>query len=89
MSGLSVIAKGEYFLEPYYEIERVRENTPAWEAGIKVEDKIMSLNGIRGKDLSLELINNTLSKKDGKKINLTVKRGDQILEFTFYLEAFI
>jgi len=89
MSGLSVIAKGEYFLEPYYEIERVRENTPAWEAGIKVEDKIMSLNGIRGKDLSLELINNTLSKKDGKKINLTVKRGDQILEFTFYLEGFI
>lgn len=89
MSGLTIIAKGEYYLEPYYEIEKVRENTPAYEAGLRKADKIISLNGNSGKDLSLELINKKLSKKEGKKIKMRVKRGQQTLSFTFYLKAFI
>ncbi|MGM0579877.1 MAG: aspartyl protease family protein [Bacteroidota bacterium] len=89
MSGMSVIAKGEYYLEPYYEIEKVRENTPAHNAGLKKADKIISLNGNSGKDLSLEYINKTLSKKEGKKIKVKVKRDEKTLSFTFYLKAFI
>jgi predicted aspartyl protease len=89
MSGLTIVAKGEYYLEPYYEIEKVREDTPAYDAGLKKADKIISLNGNSGKDLSLDLINKKLSKKEGKKIKLKVKRGQEILSFSFYLEAFI
>lgn len=89
MSGMTVIAKGEFFLEPYYEVEKVRENTPAYDAGIRKSDKIISLNGSSGKDLSLQGINKALSKKEGKKIRIKVKRGEQILSFIFYLEAFI
>ncbi|WMN12853.1 aspartyl protease family protein [Marivirga salinae] len=89
MSGMTVVAKGEYYLEPYYEIEKVRENTPAYDAGLRKEDKIISLNGNSGKGLSLELINRKLRKKEGKKIKIKVKRGEKILAFTFYLEAFI
>jgi predicted aspartyl protease len=89
MSGLSVIAKGEYYLEPFYEIEKVREDTPADDAGVRKEDKIISLNGHTGRDLSLQFINNTLSKKEGKKIKIKVKRGDEILSFTFLLKEFI
>lgn len=89
MSGLTVVAKGEYYLEPYYEIEKVRENTPAYKAGLRKNDIIISLNGNSGKDLSLELINKILKKKEGKKIRIKVKRGQKTLSFTFYLEAFI
>lgn len=89
MSGMSVIAKGEYFLEPYYEVEKVREKTPAYEAGIRKGDKIINLNGNFGKDLNLETINKILSKKEGKKIKIRVKRGEKILSFTFSLKAFI
>ena len=89
MSGLTVIAKGEYYLEPYYEIEKVRENTPAYNAGLRKNDKIISLNGYSGKDLSLDFINKTLKKKEGKKIRIKVKREQEILSFTFYLKAFI
>ncbi len=89
MSGMTVVAKGEYYLEPYYEVEKVREGTPAYLAGIRKEDKIISLNGNFGKDLSLQKINETLSKKEGKKIRVKVKRGKQTLSFTFYLKAFI
>ncbi|WP_340153164.1 aspartyl protease family protein [uncultured Marivirga sp.] len=89
MSGMTVVAKGEYFLEPYYEVEKVREGTPAYTSGVRKEDKIISLNGNSGKDLSLQRINETLSKKEGKKIKLKVKRAEEILTFTFYLQAFI
>ena len=89
MSGMSAVAKGEYYLEPYYEIEKVREDTPAYDAGLRKEDKIISLNGHSGRDLSLELINDALSKKEGKKIRIKVKRGDEELVFIFYLRAFI
>ena len=89
MSGLTVIAKGEYYLEPYYEIEKVRENTPAYNAGLRKNDKIISINGYSGKDLSLDFINKTLKKKEGKKIRIKVKREQEILSFTFYLKAFI
>jgi C-terminal processing protease CtpA/Prc len=89
MSGLTIIAKGEYFLEPYYEVEEVREDTPAYEAGIRSNDKIISLNGNSGKNLNLDYINKTLSKKEGKKIKLRYKRGNKINIVTFYLKAFI
>lgn len=89
MSGMTVVAKGEYYLEPYYEIEKVRKNTPAYEAGLRQEDKIISLNGYSGKDLSLELINIILRKKEGKKIKIKVKRGENIVSSIFYLKAFI
>jgi predicted aspartyl protease len=89
MSGMTIIAKGELYLEPYYEVEKVRQNTPAHNAGLRKEDKIISLNGNSGKELSLKIINEILNKKEGKKIKIKVKRGDNILDFTFYLEAFI
>ncbi|SMG27529.1 Aspartyl protease [Marivirga sericea] len=89
MSGLTVVAKGEYYLEPYYEIEKVRMDTPSYDAGLRKDDKIISLNGNLGRDLSLGLINDILSKKEGKKIKIKVKRGDEVLSFTFYLVAFI
>jgi hypothetical protein len=89
MSGMTVVAKGEYYLEPYYEIDKVRENTPAYEAGLRKGDIIISLNGSSGKTLGLGYINKILRTKEGKKIKVKVKRGEAILSVNFYLEAFI
>ncbi len=89
MSGMRVIAKGEIFLSPYYEIEAVRENTPAYDAGIRPKDIIISLNGVNSKDLTLSEINRILSKKAGKKIKLKVKRNDEVVMTSFHLKEFI
>lgn len=89
MSGISVIAKGEYFLEPYYLINKVREGSPAALAGVKEKDILIQLNGISGKDLNLNYINKTLSKKEDKKIRLRVKRENETLNFEFKLKSFI
>ncbi|GAA5035569.1 hypothetical protein GCM10011506_32260 [Marivirga lumbricoides] len=88
-SGLTIVAKGEIFLEPYYEIEEVRKGTPAYEAGIRAKDILLSLNNTKSKNLDLDMINNTLSKKAGKKIKIKVKRNDEVIETEFYLEEFI
>jgi hypothetical protein len=89
MSGLSIIAKGELFLRPYYEVEEVRENTPASNAGVKEKDVIISLNGYMGEDLDLSRINDILTSKEGRKIRLKVRRNEEILLFEFRLEKFI
>ncbi len=89
MSGIDVIAKGEIFLEPYYEIESVKDNTPAAKVGLKPKDILISLNGNKGSNLSLSYINRTLSKKEGKKIRMKVKRNDQYIDVEFYLMELI
>ncbi|HET8859373.1 aspartyl protease family protein [Marivirga sp.] len=89
MSGMTVIARGEYFLEPYYEVEKVRKGTPAYEAGIRAKDKIIRLNGHSGKELSIGYINNMLRKREGKKIKLKIKRDDKTYNISFILEKFI
>ncbi|MBK6266451.1 aspartyl protease family protein [Marivirga sp. S37H4] len=89
MSGMSIIAKGEIFLSPYYEIESVRKNSPAYEAGIRPKDILISLNGIKSTDLNLSSINKLLSKKPGKKVRVKVKRNDEVISAVFVLEAAI
>lgn len=88
-SGLTIVAKGEIFLEPYYEIEEVRKGTPAYNAGIRSKDILLSLNNAKSKNLNLDMINNILSKKAGKKIKVKVKRNDTVIETEFFLEEFI
>ena len=89
MSGMSVVAKGELFLQPYYEIERIRPETPAARAGVKEKDLLLSLNGYKGESLDLSKIHEILTTKAGKKIRMVVKRGDEKIVFDFRLEASI
>ncbi len=89
MSGLNIIAKGEIFLEPYYEIESVKENTPAAKVDLRPKDILISLNGNKGSTLSLSYINKTLSKKEGKRIRMRVKRNNEFVDVEFYLKELI
>jgi predicted aspartyl protease len=89
MSGLNIIAKGEIFLEPYYEIQSVRENSPASKVDLRPKDILISLNGNSSGSLSLSYINNTLSQKKGKRIRMRVKRNEIFVDVEFYLKEFI
>jgi hypothetical protein len=89
MSGMSVVAKGELYLRPYYVIEKIRASTPAAEAGLKVDDVILKINGHFGVDLNLSKINSMLTKKPGKRIKVKIKRGEEILQVEFLLKKFI
>lgn len=53
------------------------EDTPAWEAGIKAGDKIISVNGVSTKGLSLVEASQLMKGKKGSKIVLKIVRQNE------------
>lgn len=86
-TGFSLTAEGEGLTT--FKVVQVRVNSPAEEAGIKVGDIIMKLNGTRAKKLTLMKINEKLRSRDGKKIRLRLKRGEEEYETSFRLRNII
>lgn len=74
---------------PYFVISSVRGNSPAAKAGLLKGDQILWLHNHRVKDYTLSEINELLYSKDGKKIKITIKRGEQVIKTEFVLEKII
>lgn len=86
-TGFTITAEGTGLNT--FKVVQVRENSPAEEAGIKVGDVIMRLNGTRAKNLTLMSIQDKLKKKDGKKIRFRMKRGEEEYVTSFRLRNII
>ena len=84
MSGLVVKATGLKLSE--FRIADVREGSPADEAGLRAEDKIMSINGRTYMDLSLGFINDLFTSREFRRINMTVQRDGEIFSTNFRLQ---
>lgn len=82
-SGINLIALGPK-LNQYF-ISTVIIDSPAYEAGIRPGDLIVKMGWWSTRWYSLEGITNRLSKKEGKKIKLTIKRGDEKIKKSFIL----
>lgn len=87
MSGLDIRAKGDNFRT--YVIERVEDNSPAMMAGLMEGDEIISLNGQVASNLKLSEILKLLQKKEGKEIDIFVRRGVELIYTTFRLKRII
>ncbi|WP_207507320.1 aspartyl protease family protein [Telluribacter humicola] len=87
MSGMELRAKGDKYTS--YEVDHVKEDSPAYHAGIQKGDKIVFINDTQASNLSLTEINKTLQHKEGKEINLVLKRGDQLVFTSFILKRTI
>jgi len=72
-SGLILFATGKNLNQLI--IRNVVENSPADEAGILPEDRLLSINNKPVQLLSLNRVNKILSSKAGKKVKLTLRRG--------------
>lgn len=86
-TGMVILAEGDALKT--FTVVQVRENTPASEAGIQEGDVLLKLNGINAKYLDLMKINHKLQKRDGKKIRLKLKRGEEEYKTTFRLRNII
>ncbi len=84
MSGLELINPGPGV--PVFTVNNVIENSPAWDAGIRVNDQLISINHRRHNDLSLNDLNLMLRQKDNKRINLVLLRNGEEFKTTFYLK---
>ncbi len=78
-----------YSLEPSYEIGEVRPGSPAENAGLKVGDEVLEINGKPAYRYDLDKVREIFSSKEGKKIRLEVKRESEIFDVVFRLERIL
>jgi C-terminal processing protease CtpA/Prc len=85
MSGLSFRAQGSTYQQ--FIVETIQANSPAEEAGIQVGDELWFINGMRASEYRLGDIYRILRKKEGKKMELIIKRDQNFHMISFTLRA--
>ncbi|HEY5687195.1 MAG TPA: aspartyl protease family protein [Yeosuana sp.] len=76
----------KFYLKPAYTIVELRENSPAYNAGLLIGDIILSINGKSAHQYSLQGLMQKFYEKEGKRIKLTVERNGQVFSMAFRLE---
>ena len=71
---------------PIYMIDNIRKDSPAYYAGLKENDQIISLNNTHSSGLSLNDINLIFQSKENRKIKMKVLRDGQEIKTSFQLE---
>jgi predicted aspartyl protease len=84
MSGMEVINPVPGL--PIFTITDIRENSPAYFAGLKENDQILSLNWSNHKSMELNDINLLLQSRENKKIRVKVLRDGEEFKTSFELK---
>ncbi|MDO6676678.1 aspartyl protease family protein [Tenacibaculum sp. 1_MG-2023] len=83
---ISLVSTFFYRFKPKYKIDKVVENSPAFKAGLQVEDVIKRINGKAAHEYHLNEIIDMFHTKPNKKIRMEVERNGVKLKFMFRLE---
>lgn len=86
MSGLEFASEGEDFRQ--YVVNEVTANSPASEAGFKEEDVLTAIDSRPASAFTLEQIR-ALLRREGEEHTLTVRRGDETLNFRIKLRRLL
>ena len=84
MSGLEVYNPMPGF--PIFTVNQVRKGSPAYNAGIREKDQILSVNRTSHKNLSLNDINMMMMLRENKKIRMVVLRNGEKVKAEFHLK---
>jgi hypothetical protein len=71
---------------PIFTIADVRENSPAYFAGLQENDQILSINSSNHRNIELNDINLLLQSRENKKIRLKVLRNGEEFKTSFELQ---
>ena len=84
MSGMEVINLVPGM--PVFTISHIREDSPAFLAGLQINDQILQLNFYNHHSLELNDINLMLQSKDDRKIRVKVLRDGEKIKTSFHLK---
>lgn len=87
MSGIEFRAQGQDFKD--YIIDKVVEDSPAWDAGLQEGDELLFINNKSADDLIISEIYKLLQKGEGKEIAMLVRRKGVIHFAKFQLKRMI
>lgn len=83
VSGIEILGLGEDYNE--FQICYVRPNSPAFKAGLRLHDEIISLNGISTSSLTIDELYGLLGKRIGKTVQVRVRREGKTHKAKFKL----
>jgi len=75
-----------FVLKPIFAIAGVRKDSPAYKAGLKKDDKLISINGKKTVDMTMEKIMEMMKSEEGKTINMQIERNNKEMNLSFDLE---
>lgn len=86
-SGLFIAASGNQLNQ--FTVFDMIPDSPAGEAGLKVGDRLKTINGFPANFFTLAQITRKLQKRAGKKIKLKIVRKGERIKYVFYLKDLI
>lgn len=76
----------KFSLKPIFSIAGVRKDSPAYEAGLKKDDRILSINGDLTSEMTLEKIVELMKSSEGRNITMVIQRKNEKLTVRFTLQ---
>lgn len=76
----------KFVLKPIFSIAGVRKGSPADKAGFKKDDQVISINGKKASEMTLQKIMEMMKSDEGRIINMHIVRKKQELRLKFLLE---
>jgi len=86
-SGMSFLASGSTLKD--FIVRRVLSDSPASAAGVQVEDRLLRINGMGRRNLSLQQITRILQGKPNKRIRLVLLRDGEKIKVEFRLRDLV
>ncbi|MEZ5426608.1 MAG: aspartyl protease family protein [Pyrinomonadaceae bacterium] len=86
-SGLFFITEGSNYKT--FKIYSLVGNSPAEKAGLKIGDKIVSINNLTPKQLSLDKLWTMMRTKEGTLYQVKIKRGKKLIHINLKLQSML
>ncbi|PQA97076.1 peptide-binding protein [Chryseobacterium shigense] len=76
----------KFTLKPIFSVAGVRKDSPAFIAGLKKDDRVLTINGSKTSDMTMEKIMEMMKSEEGRTITLVIQRKNKEMTFHFVLE---
>lgn len=88
-AGVEVINNSlqyNFVLKPIFSIAGIRKDSPGAKAGLQKDDRLISINGKKTADMTLNKIMEMMKSDEGKTINILIERKNKQMTLSFTLE---